>query len=154
MAKGKYQRWLDPDGLTLLEGWARWGLTDEQIAKNCGCSVSTLYQWKKDFPEISEALKKGKDVVDLEVENALLKRARGFDYVETTTERVLNKETGKFEMVVTKKVTKMVVPDTTAQIFWLKNRRPDRWRDHPDPDQTDTLSAAAEILGTIDGVIE
>lgn len=154
MAKGKYQRWLDPDGLTLLEGWARWGLTDEQIAKNCGCSVSTLYQWKKDFPEISEALKKGKDVVDLEVENALLKRARGFDYVETTTERVLNKETGNFEMVVTKKVTKMVVPDTTAQIFWLKNRRPDRWRDHPDPDQTDTLSAAAEILGTIDGVIE
>lgn len=154
MAKGKYQRWLDPDGLTLLEGWARWGLTEEQIAHNMGCSRSTLAQWKKDYPDISDALKKGKEIVDLEVENALLKRALGYDYVETTRERQVNKKTGEAEMVVTKTVTKMVVPDTTAQIFWLKNRRPDRWRDHPDPDQTDTLSAAAEILGNIDGVIE
>ena len=57
MAKGKYQRWLEPDGLTLLEGWARDGLTDEQIAKNCGCNAGTLYEWKKKYPEISEALK-------------------------------------------------------------------------------------------------
>lgn len=147
MAKGKYQRWLDPDGLILLEGWARWGLTDEQIAKNCGCSVSTLYQWKKDFPQISEALKKGKEIVDLEVENALLKRATGYEVEETVTKKV----GGKVETTTYKK---KIPPDVTAQIFWLKNRRPDRWRDHPDPDQTDTLSAAAEILGNIGGVIE
>ena len=97
MAKGKYQRWLEPDGLTLLEGWARDGLTDEQIAKNCGCNAGTLYEWKKKYPEISEALKKGKEVVDFEVENALLQSARD--------------------------------GNTTAQIFWLKNRRPDKWRD-------------------------
>lgn len=100
MAKGKYQRWLEPDGLILLEGWARDGLTDEQIAAHCGCSCSTLYEWKKRYPEFAEALKKGKEVVDYEVENALLAAAMS--------------------------------GNTTAQIFWLKNRRPDRWRDKPD----------------------
>ena len=77
MAKGKYQRWLEPDGLLLLEGWARDGLTDEQIAGNVGITATTLYEWKNRFPEISEALKKGKEIVDIQVENALLKRALG-----------------------------------------------------------------------------
>ena len=77
MAKGKYQRWLEPDGLTLLEGWARDGLTDEQIAHNMGISTATLYDWKNKFQDISEALKKGKEVVDIQVKNALLKRALG-----------------------------------------------------------------------------
>lgn len=99
MAKGKYQQWLEPEGLTLLEGWARDGLTDEQIAHNCGITATTLYEWKNRFSEISEALKKGKEVVDYQVENALLEKALG--------------------------------GDTTAQIFWLKNRRPDKWRDKP-----------------------
>lgn len=82
MAKGKYQEWLTPDGLTLLEGWARSGLTDEQLAAKMGCSCSTLYEWKKKYSEISDALKKGKEVVDIQVENALLKRALGFEYDE------------------------------------------------------------------------
>ena len=75
MAKGKYQKWLEPDNLILLEGWARGGLTDEQIAKNMGVSVATLYNWKSKYLEILEALKKGKEVVDFEVENALLQSA-------------------------------------------------------------------------------
>lgn len=95
----KYQEWIEPEGLIRLEGWARDGLTDEQIASNCGISPGTLYDWKNKHPEISKALKKGKEVVDYEVENALLKRA--------------------------------LAGDTTAQIFWLKNRRPDKWRDKP-----------------------
>ena len=78
MAKGKYQRWLEPEGLTLLEGWARDGLTDEQIAAKIRINPATLYDWQKKFPKISEALKKGKEVVDFEVENALLKRALGY----------------------------------------------------------------------------
>ena len=53
MAKGKYQQWLEPEGLTLLEGWARDGLTDEQIAGNIGINTSTLYDWKNKFPKIS-----------------------------------------------------------------------------------------------------
>ena len=99
VAKCKYEYWLTADGLTLLEGWARDGLTDEQISSNMGIVPSTLYVWKKDHREISEALKKGKEVVDYEVENALLKNAMD--------------------------------GDTTAQIFWLKNRKPDKWRDKP-----------------------
>lgn len=75
MAKGKFQKWLEPDNLILLEGWARGGLTDEQIAKNMGVSVATLYNWKSKYFEILEALKKGKEVVDFEVENALLQSA-------------------------------------------------------------------------------
>lgn len=75
MAKGKYQRWLEPEGLILLEGWARDGLTDEQIAYNMGCSRSTLNVWKNKYPVISDTLKEGKEVVDRKVENALLKSA-------------------------------------------------------------------------------
>ncbi len=129
MAKGKYEKWLEPDGLLLLEAWARDGLTDEQIAHNMGITRETLRVWKNKFSVISATLKRGKEVVDVEVENALLKRALGYTYTETTKERGVNPETGKVELITTKVVTKEVVPDTTAQIFWLKNRRPDLWRD-------------------------
>lgn len=125
MAKGKYQRWLEPGGLLLLEGWARDGLTDEQIAGNVGITATTLYEWKNRFPEISEALKKGKEIVDIQVENALLKRALGYEYME---ERVEISEKDGRKVIQT---TKTTLPDTAAQIFWLKNRRPDRWRDKP-----------------------
>lgn len=123
MAKGKYAEWLEPDKLLIIEGWARDGLVDEQIAKNIGINPATLYVWKQKYPEFSEALKKGKEVVDREVENALLKRALGYEYTEVKIEE----EFGD----VTKKTTtiKQVVPDTTAQIFWLKNRKPSEWRD-------------------------
>lgn len=127
MANGKYQRWLEPDGLLLLEGWARDGLTDEQIAHNIGISRGTLYDWKKAYPDISNALKKGKDVVDIEVENALLKRALGYEYTEERVE--ISSKDGR-KVIQT---TKHVAADTTAQIFWLKNRRPDKWRDKPMP---------------------
>lgn len=127
MANGKYQQWVEPDGLILLEGWARDGLTDDQIAHNMGIATGTLYAWKKAHSEISEALKRGKEVVDIEVENALLKRAMGYDYIE---ERVEISDSGKRKVIQT---TKHVAADTTAQIYWLKNRRPDRWRDKPLP---------------------
>lgn len=127
--RAKYQEWLEPDKLILLEGWARDGLTDEQIAHNMGIVPSTLYEWKKQHSEISEALKKGKEVVDKMVENALLKRALGYSYKETTRELFVDKVTGIEELKVTKVVEKEVIPDTTAQIFWLKNRKPEEWRD-------------------------
>ena len=150
MAKGKYQRWLEPDGLLLLEGWARDGLTDEQIASNIGIRRETLYQWKAKYPNISNALKKGKEVVDIEVENALLKRALGYEYEEKRTEA---SDRYGAKIVTT---TKHVPPDVTAALFWLKNRKPNSWRDKPDLVQANsseplsTLYAALEAEEEID----
>ena len=139
MAKGKYQRWLEPDGLLLLEGWARDGLTDEQLAQKMEISPSTLYEWKAKYPEISEALKKGKEIVDIQVENALLKRALGYEYME---ERVEISEKDGRKVIQT---TKTALPDTTALIFWLKTRRPDEWRDKPQ----EKMGAAGEGGGVV-----
>ena len=84
--------------------------------------------------DISDALKKGKEVIDRQVENALLKRALGYEYVETT------KELTDLGLTVTKQVTKQVAPDTTAQIFWLKNRKPQEWRDKKETEVTGNLN--------------
>lgn len=130
MAKGKYQKWLTPDGRLLLEAWARDGLTDEQIAHNCGINTATLYDWKKKYPEISESLKRGKEVVDIEVENALLKRAKGYEYLEEKVE-IEEDHRGKIKSRKVVQVMKQVAPDVGAAAFWLKNRRPDVWRDRP-----------------------
>ena len=127
MALGKINEWLEKDKLILLEGWAREGLTDEQIAKNIGINRTTLYDWKKKETNIADALKKGKEVIDFEVENALLKRALGYEYEEETYENG----------ILTKKVKKQVAPDTTAQIFWLKNRRKEQWREKVEVVKTD-----------------
>lgn len=137
MATGKYQKWLEPDGLLLLEAWARDGLTDEQIAVKCECGTRTLYEWKQRYPQISQALKKGKEVADIVVENALYKSATGYTYEEVTREPQYNiltgepilDEKGNPVIAVTKIVKKEVQPSNTAQIFWLKNRKPDVWRD-------------------------
>lgn len=125
IAKGKYHEWLQQDNLLMIEGWARQGLTDEQIASNIGVNKTTLYDWIKRFPNISNALKKGKAPVDFEVENALYKRAVGFEYeeVETLIEEV-NGETKK----KVKRTKRTALPDTSAIIFWLKNRKPEQWR--------------------------
>ena len=161
MAKGKYQQWLEPEGLTLLEGWARDGLTDEQIAVNMGISRSTLSDWKTKYSDISDALKKGKEVVDVEVENSLLKKATGYtvDLVKTfKVRRVEYNESGKKileQEELVHGIDQMHIPaDTTAQIFWLKNRRPDKWRDKPpeangpaDTDKEDDLSRSLRELG-------
>lgn len=130
MAKGKFEYWLTEDGLLLLTAWARDGLIDEQIAKNCGIRRETLYAWKKRFPDISNALKKGKEVVDIEVENALLKRALGYSYEEVMTETTAD----GWKKRIT---TKQMAPDVAAIFIWLKNRTP-KWKDKPDNDSTAT----------------
>lgn len=121
----KYTEWLTDEGLTLIEGWARDGLIEEQIAKNTGVSCSTFREWKKRFPALSAALKKGKEVVDRQVENALFKNAVGFMYEEETV-------TNAGEVVTVKKYSK---PNITAQIFWLKNRKMKEWRDKQEVEQ-------------------
>lgn len=125
--KGRYEEWLTEDGLTRLTGWARDGLTNIQIAQNIGVGERTFSEWVIRFPAISAALKKGKEPVDIQVENALLRRALGYDYEETITE-VEDLGGGRTKKHV-RKVTKHVPADTTAQIFWLKNRKPKQWRE-------------------------
>ena len=132
----KINDWLENDKLILLEGWARDGLTDEQIAKNIGINRTTLYDWKKKEVNIADALKKGKEVIDFEVENALLKRALGYEYEEETYENG----------ILTKKVKKQVPPDTTAQIFWLKNRQVKKWRDKVEISDNDAIKKLDELL--------
>lgn len=153
MAKARYDEWLTEDGLMKIEAWAREGLTEEQIAMQMGVSVRTLGNWKQAHMQILQALKRGKAPVDAKVENALLRRALGYQYEEITEVPVIdpatgvpeiNPKTGQPIMQVVKRVTKHIAPDTTAQIYWLKNRRPDKWRDKPaDP------SGAGEDNNTI-----
>ncbi|CAI3601335.1 hypothetical protein CNEO2_2630002 [Clostridium neonatale] len=81
-------------------------------------------------------------MVDIQVENALLKRALGYKYDEVTKE--LNEDTGELE--VTKVVTKEVQPDTTAQIFWLKNRKPEDWRDRKEVEHSGNINNPYEGL--------
>lgn len=130
--RGKYEDWITDDGLLKVQGWARDGLSNEQIAHNMGITFQTLYKWQDKYSELREALKKGKEVIDREVENALLKRAMGYETVEEVEEPVEDKETGEVQMRVTKRVKKQVAPDVTAQIFWLKNRKPAEFRDKHD----------------------
>ena len=123
---GKYRDWITQEGLLKIEGWARDGLTDEQISHNIGIHPSTLYDWQKKYSEIAEALKKGKEVIDRQVENALLKRALGYEYEEV--KQIIEKDEKGKDRKRIEKTIKQVIPDTTAQIFWLKNRKPDEWR--------------------------
>ncbi len=114
MAKGKYEKWLEPENLLRVEGWARDGLTDEDIAANMGISRSTLNDWKNKHSDISDALKKGKEVVDRQVENALLKEA--------------------------------LDGNITAIIYWLNNRKPDKWRNKRTVEVEETPDAASKEM--------
>lgn len=135
----KYQEWIDPDGLLLISAWARDGLTLDQIAGNMGIGLTTLYDWRGKYEEIANALKRSRELADIEVENALYKRAMGYDYVEITRE-----ESAQGTKV--KEVTKHVSPDVTAQIFWLKNRKPDVWRDRRQEDNKEDNSGDTGVV--------
>lgn len=112
MAKSKWEQ--VKNKLILIEGWARDGLTDEQISNNLGISKTTFYKFKNEHFELSELLKKGKEVVDYQVENALLKNA--------------------------------LEGNTTAQIFWLKNRKPSKWKEKQDVDVSSNGQSLAEAI--------
>lgn len=136
----RWDPWLTEDGLTKVQGWARDGLIDKQIAHNMGVAYSTLRYWKARFPEIAEALRKGKEVVDREVENALLKSALGFmqkikkpvRIKEVEYDPKSGKKIREVEKWVQVEEEVYVPPQVTAQIFWLKNRKPDQWREKND----------------------
>ncbi len=158
MAKGKYQKWLEEENLIILQGWKRNGLTDEQIANNMGISRETLYKWIRTYSDIADSLKTGKEEADIQVENALFQSAMGYDYEEITEELKYDNKTRSYKMMVTKRQKKHQPPSNTAQIFWLKNRRAEQWRDKVENnitlnEDTDALSKAfEELMGNDTGI--
>jgi len=144
VAKGKYKDWLEPEKLTLLQGWRRDGLTYEQIASNMGIDPGTLYVWVRKHPEIKEALRKGEEVMVYEVENALYKSAIGYDVTETDQTETIYPDGTK---TVTKHARKRhVQPSIGAICFILKNRRPNKYQDKPVVEDTTALEKLDAIL--------
>ncbi len=127
---------IGPETLIRIEGWARDGLTNPQIATNLGIAERTLERWMQRSEAIETALKRGKDIADREVENALHRTAIGFDYEEEFA-------TPRGQIV---KVRKHALPNTTAQIFWLKNRKPAEWRDRRETAAVDAPPASDVAL--------
>lgn len=131
MAKGKIEYWLTDEGRSLITFWAKKGLSEDEIAHNMCISRSTLNNWKKHHEKIKLALNEGKKAANYIVENALFKRATGYEYYEEFEELKENDETGIKELTVVKRVKKHIAPDTVAQIYWLNNRMPKYWRNKP-----------------------
>lgn len=150
----KYEKWLTREGLVRIQGWARDGLINKQIASNMGIGLSTLKEWRQRFPEIEKVLDQGKDSADREVENALYKSALGYTVkiVKPVKTKVVDYDpkTGKKirETEIWKAVEEEIhVPaQVTAQIFWLKNRKPDQWREKNDLTLTPTNGVLESLL--------
>lgn len=124
-APSKYDPGMHP---RMAASLAKRGATDREIADVMGVSASTLYRWQAEHPEFRESLKAAKAVADAVVEDSLYRRAVG---CEVTDVRVtLNPDGSK----VTVTTTRQLPGDVTACIFWLKNRQPKLWRDHPEAD--------------------
>lgn len=138
----KYKEWLTEESLLLIRGWARDGMTNLEIAGKMGISEETFYKWQREHAEFSEALKKGKEVIDREVEEALNKKTLGYT-VKVQKQVKLKRsiyEGGKKVMeeeYLEPCIEEVYIPpDTTAQIFWLKNRKPKDWRDKQEIEST------------------
>lgn len=162
MAHAEYKKWLEPDNLIKLRSWARDGLTNEQIAKKIGVKRQTFQRWLSTYSDMSDALKKGKEIVDAEIEDSLisimkkhtvtttqykmvkkdafnLKAERSkfaniykLDHPNATKEEVgiaVAEHVDVYEKIPISKTVTEVDPNASAIIFWLKNRRPDIYRD-------------------------
>lgn len=135
--KGLYHDWLTNDGLLQIKGWARDGLTDEQIADKIGISKTTFYDWVNRFADFANALKEGKAPVDIQVEDTLLKSGLGF--IQTIRKPVklkTEKQIAGKGKIIEERIEYVdeeiyIPPQVVALIFWLKNRRPDKWREKP-----------------------
>ena len=124
--------WLEDDRLVLLEAWARDGASLQDIADNIGISRTTLVKWRDKFPEIRNAIKSGREVVDYKVENALLKSALGFTTKEIKVTIGKQVKNGKTFQITKETTTKEIAPNVTACLAWLNNRKPDSWKRNRD----------------------
>lgn len=139
---GKVDRWISEEGLMLLQARSRDSLTKRELAENLGISPATLARWEKEYPEIADAVRCGREITDIKVENAILKKALGFPTKEV---KKVRKADGQEEVTT---VYKSVPPDLSAASVWLKNRCPEKWKDKPGGGNP--LSKVEKILGGID----
>lgn len=156
MARGRKsdaELWITEERLITLEGWAREGLTDKQIAEHkIGIAETTLCAWKNKYPQIKEALKKGKVPVDYEVEKATLKMALGYTVTlkkpmkVKTVKQLANKGRIEEERIEYVDEEVYIQPNSVNQIFWLKNRMPDKWRDKPEHQDDTALNKLDELI--------
>lgn len=124
------------------------GADSKGIAKRLGCGLTTFKTLKKESPEFAILLKEGNTQADENVQSALYRRAIGYEYEETVTEVRVSQD-GAGNTTFIKKTKKHVPGDTTAQIFWLKNRIPDKWRDRKEITGEDGAPIKHEITGMI-----
>ena len=135
MAKGKYQEWLVPENLERITNWAANGATNTEIAANMGIHRFTLQRWTEDHSDINDAIKRGRMMACEVIENALFKRAVGYEVQETDVVEEFTGELrdGKPANGVVKRRettrTRHLPPDVAAIIFYLKNRAPERYSD-------------------------
>jgi hypothetical protein len=145
--KDSYEVKVQPK-LALVRGWRRRGLTNQQIADNLHISLTSFDNYVKRFEEFADAVDEGAEECEVHIENAMVKRALGYNWKEVTRERklVVNPETGKeeYKLVVTKSVTKHVPPDVGAQQYYLEHRVPKRWERTPSA-YIDSVQVNADI---------
>jgi hypothetical protein len=116
------------------EKLAKFGATDKDLADFFEVAESTINLWKEEHPEFSESLKRGKDLADGQVIKSLYQRATGYEHPDVDIRTV--SVGGGISQIVETEIVKRYPPDTTAAIFWLKNRRPQEWRDRQEIDHT------------------
>jgi len=134
--------WLSDDGIQLVAGLRREGASFERVAYLIGISDTTLRKWRMQEPKFEAAIQQTDDLVNAMVENALLRRALGYDSVEEDEELV------EGEMRVVRRHVRHVPPDTKACLSWLYSRRADRWRAQQEP-----LDASAEEIAAVRDVL-
>lgn len=116
----------------MIAGWARNGLSNAQISRNLGIGESTFCRFMVEHEELQDWMNDNRENhANIAVENALFKRAVGYEYEEVTKER--REIDGEYKMVTVKRVTKQVAPDVNAATYWLEHRAADRWPKVPDP---------------------
>ena len=142
-AKDRKKFWLSPDGVALVAGFRREGMTMEEVYNGqIGISKTTWRSWMASSPELRSAISQTDEQVNCLVEQALLRRALGYECVEVDEELV------EGEMRVVRRRHRHVPGDTKAQLAWLYSRRPDRWRAIQDP-----RDATTEQLRAVDAVV-
>ncbi len=114
------------------------GATDAELADFFEVCEDTIYEWKKVHPKFSESIKKGKTLADANIADSLYQRAKGYSHkavkIFPTGGEKLNEEGEKESAPLLVPYTEHYPPDTTAAIFWLKNRQPKKWRDKQEVD--------------------